>query len=237
MPVAGTNSIIDISHYQTIASFAAIKQSGITGIVHKATEGTFLQDPDYLTRKPAALAQGFLWGCYHYSSGEDPVAQANYFLDFAKPGASELVALDCEPSSRKKGSPQPPNMTYVQLVSFVRQIQTRLGRLPVIYGGGTLLTELMKGNAGSLVNACPLWFAEWPGATATAPPDPLPEGWTTWTLWQYTADGVGPSPTSVAGITNAHCDRDTYNGSPADLAAKWPFTNAAGAAPQITEVP
>lgn len=222
MPVVGATCVIDLYHADEVTDWDRLKSAGIVAVIHKATEALHFTDSAYLKRKAIAKAKGFLWGSYHYASGDDPVAQANHYLDFAKPGADELICLDCERSSQPKHGPHVPDMTYDQLVAFVGQVQARAHRLPFVYGGANFLSGLMKGKAPSPVNQCPLWFAEYPGGNATAPQVPLPDGWKDWILWQYAADGAGPEPRTVDGVVA--CDRDTFHGTVDQLNAAWPFT-------------
>jgi len=225
MPVVGSNVVIDLYYKDPEPDWDKVKAAGIVGVLHKATEGLDFTDGTYRERKAAAKARGLLWGSYHYSSGADPAAQAAYYLDFANPQQDEVMCLDCEPSSQPKHGPHVPDMTLVQLEAYVEAIKSRTGRLPMIYGGGNFLTPLVKGHAGSIVGKCPLWFSEYPKASATTPQVALPDPWTTWTLWQYAADGNGPLPHDVAGI--GRCDRDTFNGTLEALRSDWPFTRAA----------
>lgn len=36
----GLNVVVDLSHFNQVTSFQEIQQSGIVGVIHKATEGT-----------------------------------------------------------------------------------------------------------------------------------------------------------------------------------------------------
>jgi lysozyme len=229
MPVVGADCVIDIYHGDKEPDWDQVKAAGIVAVIHKATEGLTFKDDQYHLRRSEAKAKGLLWGAYHFSNGADGIAQADHFLAYATPADDELICLDCEPSHSPKNSASPrvPDMTYNQMLAFVTRVQGETGRLPLVYGGTSLLVPLMAGRGGSLVNDCPLWFAEYPNAAATSPPAALPEGWASWTLWQYT-DGVhGPLPRTAYGTYE--CDRDTFNGTAADLRAQWPLTRRAPA--------
>ena len=52
------NNVIDISHYQTVTSFQEVKNNGIVGVIHKATQSTTLVDAKYHARR--ALDAGLL---------------------------------------------------------------------------------------------------------------------------------------------------------------------------------
>jgi lysozyme len=219
MAVVGANCVIDLYHLDSVTDWGRVKAAGIVGVLHKATEGVTVTDSKYHSRRDAARAAGLLWGCYHFSSGNDGTAQANHLLDYAAPDDGDIVCVDVEPSHSG------PNMTYAQLLSFVTRISARLGRLPMIYGGQSLLVDLMRRQASSIVTQCPLWYVEYPAEDATHPKHPLPHGWADWTLWQYTGDGVGPLPHGVDGIDK--CDRDTFNGTVSELKQQWPFVRRA----------
>jgi len=230
MPVVGLNAVIDLYHGDDVSDWSKAKASGILAVIHKATEGTTVKDKFYPARKVAAKASGLLWGSFHYSSGEDPVRQADHYLDYAQPDADEVVCLDLEHSSQPANGPHVPDMTYAQALAFVTRVQQRLKRLPMVYGSD-LLKTIMSGHAGSLLNQCPLWLAEYPKPQYTEPQQGLPDGWKQWTLWQYAADGNGPQPHDVPGI--GRCDRDTFSGSLDEFNQQWPFTRTATPTPAV----
>ena len=199
--IQGSNVVIDLSHYNQVTSFTEIQQSGIVGVIHKATEGTNWSDPTYTSRKPQALAAGLLWGAYHFGVNDDGAAQAQYFLSIVKPGPQDLLALDFEenPSSQ---------MTIAQAEQFVTEIYNQTGRYPGFYSDA-LAGNMLGNNQDSILANCWFWRAEYGGSAPSVPPT-----WSTWTMWQYTESG------SVPGIGGS-CDRDTFNGSTAGLSRLW----------------
>src|SRR5258707_1097158 len=71
-PMPESNVVIDLSHHNQNLDFASIRFSGgILGIIHKATQGLDYADPTYLPHKTSALANGLLWGAYHFGTGSD----------------------------------------------------------------------------------------------------------------------------------------------------------------------
>lgn len=200
------NVVVDLSHHNTTVDFAQAKADGIAGVIHKATEGLDFQDPTFQSRRSEALAAGLWWGAYHFGTGDDPIAQAQYFLDFASPGPQELLALDVE------SSPDGTSMTLEDAEQFVSQVYAATGRWPGIYGGSYLKQLVAAGPSAVLAN-CWLWLSEY-GSTAS-----VPNGWPTWTMWQYTDGTNGPEPHDVAGIGS--CDRDRFNGGLAGLGRLW----------------
>ena len=201
------NAIVDMSHWNTVTSFAEVKEAGIVGVIHKATGGTNFQDPMYWTRRPQALDAGLLWGAYHFGEAGDGVAQAEYFLSFVKPTPTDLLVLDFEPN------PSGGTMTLQEAEQFVTQVQAATGRWPGLYGSPTFLNQALGGQPSPTLSSCWLWLADY-AATPV-----LPTGWPLWTLWQYTDGQHGPEPYSVSGIGN--CDRDQFNGSLEGLQRLW----------------
>ncbi|HEY6806937.1 MAG TPA: glycoside hydrolase family 25 protein [Pyrinomonadaceae bacterium] len=199
--VQGLNVVIDLSHYNPVTSFTQVRQGGIVGVIHKATEGTGWSDPTYASRKPEALAAGLLWGAYHFGVNEDGAAQANYFLSIVKPGPNDLLALDFEenPSSQ---------MTIAQAEQFVTQVYNQTGRYPGFYSDA-LAGNLLGSTPSAVLANCWFWRAQYGGSAPSVPPT-----WPTWTMWQYTESGTVP------GIQGS-CDRDTFNGASAALTKLW----------------
>ena len=208
--VPGASVIIDISHHNTVTNWANLAGSGIKAVIHKATEGTTYRDSTYQSRRAKAKANGLLWGSYHFSGGGDVITQVENYLNYAEPQPDELICLDYEPSYNGV------NMTLDGLIMFVTEIRKSLGRYPVIYGG-SLLRDATKGSSSAILKACPLWYARY-----NAAPVGVPDLWDQWTLWQFNDGNLGPGPLSTSGV--GLCDHDTYNGSEADLIAKWPLT-------------
>src|SRR5689334_12841379 len=94
--MAQSNAVIDLSHHDTVESFAKVKQGGILAAIHKATQGTGFVDPTYQQHREAAEAEGLLWGAYHFGTAADGVFQAEHFLDVVNPDANTLLVLDFE---------------------------------------------------------------------------------------------------------------------------------------------
>jgi lysozyme len=204
--MATANCIIDLSHNNADVDLDAIRNDGIFGIFHKATQGLHFIDPTYTPRRAAAAAAGLNWGAYHFGTGADGSAQADFFLANATPGPGDLLALDFEMNN------QGPSMTLDEARDFVSRIKDVHGSWPGLYGG-SYLKEQLGGTADPVLSNCWLWLAQY------GPDTILPPGWNSWTLWQYTDGHVGPEPHQVAGVQQ--CDRDMFQGSPDDLAAFW----------------
>jgi lysozyme len=105
-------------------------------------------------------------------------------------------------------------MAMAQAIHFIDVVQSRLGKAPFLYGGD-YLREQLKGAKTSPLTACPLWFADY-----RANPQPeIPGVFKTWTIWQWAGDIPQGKPHSVPTIEEV--DRDTFQGTEAELRANW----------------
>jgi lysozyme len=199
---AALDVVIDLSHFNEVTSFPAIKSAGIVGVIHKATQSTNDIDPTYGARRRAALDAGLWWGAYHFGTNGSGITQARYFLSVVNPGPQDLLALDFE----ENGS---DTMTIAQAEEFVTEVYNQTGRYPGFYSDALAGRLLGDGVNPTLAN-CWLWRAEY-GAVPRVPPT-----WPTWTMWQYTDSGALPG-LGGSGL----CDRDRFNGSSQGLARLW----------------
>jgi lysozyme len=197
--------VTDLSHHNQVTNMKAVYDAGIRGIIHKATEGTYYKDATYKARRQWALDNGLLWGAYHFCHSGPVEAQVNYFLDYADPDGTTLLALDFEENT--KGT-----MSLAQAKQFLQLVRDKTGQKPKLYGG-SLLKEKLGKTADPFLASHRLWMPQY-GPKAT-----LPVGWHTYWLWQYTGDGVGPAPHGVKGITGNAIDLNAFGGK--DLKQEW----------------
>jgi lysozyme len=204
------NVVIDLSHHQATVDFGKINSAGIVGVIHKATEGLTFVDPMYATRQPLATQAGLLWGAYHFGTGDDGSAQADFFLNTANPGAQTLIVLDYE------ANPEGDTMTLDQARDFINRVNQVTGRYPGLYSGQLIKQQLAGVAPPDPVFAnCFLWVAQY----GEEGPTQIPPTFPTWTLWQYT-DGVnGEGPYEVDGV--GKCDRNQFNGGLDQLNKLW----------------
>ena len=200
------NVVVDISHHNGNVNLQLAKADGIIGVIHKATQGTSIVDPMYVTNRTQALNAGLLWGAYHFGTGDDSLAQAQHFLNVVGTFKNTLLVLDFEQNTGGT------SMSLPGARAFVTEVNQETGRFPGFYSGSYV--KQLLGNAKDAVLAqCWLWLPEY-GPTAV-----VPANWPTWTMWQYTDGNIGPQPHSVNGIGN--CDRDKFNGTEDQLRALW----------------
>lgn len=207
------NVIIDLFHLNAVDpsnGFHRMQEAGIRGVIHKATQGTVLVDPEFDERRQRALSVDLLWGAYHFGEGEDGIQQAEHFLSVSDPQPGQIMVLDFEPN------PTGPTMTRDQAEAFVGRIQEVTERIPVLYSGQSFLQDLMADLSAedSILSACPLWIARYGPNLPVLPPM-----FEDFALWQYTDGAAGLQPHSVPGV--GRCDRNKFNGDADALKAFW----------------
>ena len=202
------NAIVDLSHHNTVPDFHVVKDSGILGVIHKATEGTGYVDPKYNSRRSQALDVGLFWGAYHFGTSGNVSDQVNHFLEIVNPVPADLLVLDFEPD------PHTGTMTLAEAEMFVEQIHARTERYPGLYSGQAFINEQLGQNTGTILKNCFLWIARYSSRLPQ-----VPAAFKTFTLWQYTDGNIGPEPHQVPGI--GRCDRDKFNGDVEGLKKLW----------------
>jgi lysozyme len=206
MPIPGTDSIIDLSHWNTINDFAEVKASGVSAVIHKASQGLG-SDPKFHGRALAFESIKVPVGAYHFGvQSSDPVEQADYLISVA---GKRILALDWEWNNAD-------TMTADQAFAFVNRVRNKTGRWPLIYTSAAFLATIPRligwRHFGvplvdtSMLN-CDLWL------TGFTPSPVIPQQWATkgYRIWQH---GIG----SCAGI-QGQVDRDTFGGTAEELAA------------------
>lgn len=202
------NNVIDISHHNTVASFQEVKNNGIVGVFHKATQGRTVVDAKYHARRQRALDVGLLWGAYHFGTKGNVAEQVDHFLEVTNPVATDLLVLDFEPNGESG------TMTLSEAEQFVTLVNQRTGRFPGLYSGQSFIREKVGTNSTTVLKNCFLWIARYSSELPKVPP-----AWNTYTFWQYTDGNAGAQPHQVPGI--GRCDRDKFNGDLIALKKLW----------------
>lgn len=202
------NDVIDISHHNPAASFQEVKNNGIVGVFHKATQGKNVVDAKHHARRRRALDAGLLWGADHFGTKGNVAAQIENFLDTVNPSKTDLRVLDFDPNGESG------TMTLTEAEKFVTLVKEKTGRFPGLYSGQVFIREKVGSNTATVLKNCFLRLARYASEKPVAPP-----AWTTYTLRQYTDGNAGDQPRQVPGI--GRCDRDKFNGDEAGLRKFW----------------
>jgi lysozyme len=198
---------IDVSYYQGSyfggsINWTQVAQSGLSFAYARAADGTGFIDPDFQVNFRGIKAVGMKAGAYlFYEPNQDPTAQANELVTqlqeagFA-PGDLEPV-FDIEVTDG-----QSPATIAANLQTSINVVQQALGATPVIYTGSWFWNPYVQSTSFGIY---PLWIAYWVSNVSTSCPG-LPNGWSTWSVWQYNDNSTVP------GITVNLVDADESNG-------------------------
>jgi lysozyme len=196
-----TAEILDLSHWQRVTDWGAVRAAGIAAVILKATQGSGWTDPTFLARVLAAREAGLLVGAYHFLDASDPEAQAAHFVAVA--GALPVLALDIEANHLPGGT-----VSVGQAAEMAMRVAARTGRAPLVYIGRYGPDGRGTGLPNTVLARCPLWLPFYGTAPVSA------AGWDRPTLWQYTNAG------SVPGIAGP-VDRSVSDGDAAALREWW----------------
>lgn len=171
----------------------------------------------FQTRRTLAKALGLKWGAYHLGRPGNPVAQARNFLEFAKPGPDDLMAIDIEDDDPQKW------MSLGDAEVFAGEIERRTGRYPILYTNGKTAKHIADNRlAYPLLSRLPLWYARYKPEIGMH----FPKGnWQSYALWQFSAQANCNAKACPYRIKGAKYDIDV-NVAMIDAAAlrkAWPF--------------
>jgi GH25 family lysozyme M1 (1,4-beta-N-acetylmuramidase) len=231
---AGWAQGIDIASYQhpngSGINWGQVASAGYQFAFVKATQGNYYRNPYFPSDYRGAHDAGLFRGAYHFAdpSASDGGSQADYLLGsgaYAVDGKTFPPGLDLENVS---GQPYCYGLSVPGMVSWIsafsNEIEHRIGRLPVIYSRANWWNQC-TGSSTAFRDA-PLWIANYGTSTPT-----LPNGWNSWTFWQWTSGGsvpgisgnvdisyfAGGTPGLVAFAANTYSQVSTANGRLADF--------------------
>jgi len=227
-------------------NLAALRANGAMGLIARSAKGPALDEkfPRFLK---AADQQGMMLGAYHFvTTGSDPAAQADAFINHVRAVASSrgisrrriLLVGDFDTKS-----------TPDRLVRFIERVEQRTGVTPVVYleNSDPLKGRLAAASAAQkrVMRRAPYWIALYgPHGTerrmfSNRPltPDGLTEQydvWGSWDLWQYGGviwqggrsnpkhynTGSWRSPKYFGNMAHP-LERNVFKGSEGQLQAWW----------------
>jgi len=200
--------IVDLSHFDDVQDWDAVKGFGILGVINKATEGPGMVDKTYAIRRKPTLDREILYGAYHFLRPGDPIAQADHFLDVALKVAQPddlLLALDHEDRNVPLGDAK----------RWLQRVFDKTGRRAALYSGFLIKEQLQSGHDPFLAEHR-LWLSHF----STHPV--CPPNWAAPWIIQFTGDGEGPGPHAVPGISiDGGIDLNHYDGTAEKLRGEW----------------
>ncbi len=202
-----------MSRYQGNLGYGKVARAGIRFVYVKATQGTSIIDPYYLSHVTGAMSKGISVGPYHFFDyTTNGTAQADFFVDTvqAQTGFNGLlppvVDVECLLSYGRADQ----DYAMAQLASFLGEVYRRTGRMSVIYTSNYMWNLITRGDHA--FKRYPLWVACWSCSQPT-----LPAGWKSWVFWQTGA-------TTIPGIGKS-LDGDVFNGTDAGIPPLESATN------------
>jgi GH25 family lysozyme M1 (1,4-beta-N-acetylmuramidase) len=137
---------------------------------------------------------GVLRGAYQFfEPDQDEVAQANMVIaKVGRLGPGDLPAMIDVEVTRGVGAAT----LGARVRTWLELVEAGTGRKPIIYTG----SYFWEDNVGTDLSGYPIWIAAYGPACPSIPDD----GWTNWTIWQY-SDG------------DNKLDHDVFNGTLAEL--------------------
>jgi GH25 family lysozyme M1 (1,4-beta-N-acetylmuramidase) len=100
--MSNTSRGIDVSAYQPVQDWEALKSGGLAFAFAKASEGQTSHDPKFATHIKGIKAAGLIGGAYHFAwPNQDASREAANYIAAVKPyaGPGFLHWLDLEESS------------------------------------------------------------------------------------------------------------------------------------------
>ena len=189
----------DISHYQkkedidwdslTIAKDAI----ELEFVVMRATMGNRKKDKHFDNFWKKSKEYQLIRGAYHfYRADEDPVIQANNYLESVQLESGDLrPVLDIEKVPRRKSREK-----FIEdLKVWLKIVEEKYGEKPIIYTYYHYYKDHLRGE----FDEYPLWLANYNDVMIPSPNDD-------WEMWQFTENGI------VKGI-NTKVDLNIYNGN------------------------
>jgi lysozyme len=162
----------------------------------QVSDGLHFKDSTFDQNWSRMKTAGVLRGAYQYFEPEDDeTEQANMVVaKVGHLGAGDLPAMiDVEKTGGLGGSE-----VGDRVLRWLQIVEAGTGVKPIIYTG----SYFWEGSVGTDLKTYPIWIAAYGPSCPSLPQD----GWTNWTMWQY-SDGGG------------HLDHDVFNGTLDELKA------------------
>lgn len=215
---------IDISNWQQGIDLSKVP---CDFVIAKATQGTGYVSPDCARQIEQARQTGKRFGVYHYVSGGNAVAEANYFVDNCANWVGKgLFCIDWESNENSAWG----NEGYLEQV--VAQVKARTGIPPIIYVQASRYAQVA---AVANRQNCGLWIAQYADMNATGYQDtPWNEGAYACVIRQYSSSGRLPGYGGNLDLNKFYGDGATYDkyvtggGSGSTVAPSQPSDPLAG---------
>lgn len=173
---------IDISSWQDVLDLNNLKGTGLDFVIIKATQGTDYINPCCNKHYAQAEACGYLKGLYHYATGGDAVAEADYFLNnISNYIYKAVLCLDWEGDSNPVFGTANAK-TWVK--TWCDRVYAKTGVKPLVYTSASAINQVTGiGDYG-------LWIAQYANMNPTGWQEhPWNEGYYSCAIRQYSSRG------------------------------------------------
>lgn len=170
---------IDIASYQAGLDFSKVP---CDFAIIKATQGTGYTNPDCIRAVEQAMSLGKGVGVYHYISGGNAVAEANFFINSILNWIGKvMICLDWELDQNSAWGDE----SYLEQV--INQVIARTGVPPMIYAPASRYNQVAE---VAKRHNCGLWIAQYADMNPTGYQNtPWNEGAYTCAIRQYSGSG------------------------------------------------
>lgn len=181
---------IDVSESNGLIDWHKVKDSELVHFVYaKATEGFTIQDSLFKTNHDKCKELGIPFGPYHFFhfGTSSPVNQAFNFKSVINGYEGQLLPMvDVESASQDHVTDW--GRMCADLNVFLNLIEKDLkGKKAIIYTGYSFWNDVMRGT--DMFDDHPVWVAAYEHPSN---PVPVPDGFKSSLLWQYSETGVIP---------------------------------------------
>ena len=192
---------IDISNWQQGIDLSKVP---CDFVIAKATQGTGYVSPDCARQIEQARQTGKRFGVYHYVSGGNAVAEANYFVDNCANWIGKgLFCIDWESNENAAWG----NEGYLEQV--VAQVKARTGIPPIIYVQASRYAQVA---AVANRQNCGLWIAQYANMNPTGyQSKPWNEGAYACVIRQYSSSGRLPGYGGNLDLNKFYGDGSVYD--------------------------
>lgn len=192
---------IDISNWQAGINLAAVPADFV---IAKATQGTGYVSPDCARQVEQARQVGKRFGVYHYVSGGNAIAEANFFVDNCANWVGKgLFCIDWESDENSAWGDE----GYLE--QLVAQVKARTGIPPLIYTSASRYAQVAP--VANRQN-CGLWIAQYANMNPTGYQDtPWNEGAYACVIRQYSSAGRLPGYGGDLDLNKFYGDGATFD--------------------------
>lgn len=191
---------IDISNWQSGLQPSSMP---IDFCIVKATEGIGYTDPECDTFVQNCIDNDILWGFYHFARENDPVSEAEYFVQETRNYFNHgIPVLDYETNNGN-------DVSWCE--SFLAHVHDLTGVWPIIY----LSAYRIPNYSNSWIpSKCGLWIAGYPYPIASLDAPEMPYDIAPWefaAIWQFTSQAIVPGWFSKLDGDIAYMDANAWH--------------------------